>query len=542
MKRLVLRTVILVLVSVLYGSAFAYDFSAVCESGQTLYYNITSNVEPYMVEVTYQTEPEYNFDTQEYSSSYSSLSGSLVIPSSVTYNDRTYSVTCIGNSAFYNCDELTSVTISNSVARIGESAFSWCWGLMSVAIPNSVTSIGIHAFENTGWWSNQSEDICYLDNWCLGAIKGHRPTGSLTIREGSRGIADYAFSLGDGLNDVTIPESVMYIGNYAFFNCSSLSEITIPNSVKTIGEYAFCNCTGLTTLTIGSSVTNISKRAFDNCRHLTSVSYNGDVADWCRITFDSTDGTSNPLWSAHNLYINNELVTNLIIPETITRVNPVAFYSAQCLTSVTIPNTVTTIGYIAFAGCNGISNLTIPNSVTSIDDLAFCSWTGLTSVAIGNSVERIGIYAFAQCNNLDTIYSFAITPPTIESTTFNDSLSIPIIVPCGSAPAYNNAEHWNHFTNIQEDCSGIEETEIADIQIFPNPVSNILNITSSEEISEIEIVNVMGQVVYRTEVNGNNAVCDVEGLANGVYVVRIYNSRSSTTLSERIIQRKFIKE
>ena len=542
MKRLVLKSALLVFVSVLYGTAFAYDFSAVCESGQTLYYNITSNVEPYMVEVTYQTEPEYNFDTQEYSSSYSSLSGSLVIPSSVTYNDRTYSVTCIGNSAFYNCDELTSVTISNSVARIGESAFSWCWGLMSVAIPNSVTSIGIHAFENTGWWSNQSEDICYLDNWCLGAIKGHRPTGSLTIREGSRGIADYAFSLGDGLNDVTIPESVMYIGNYAFFNCSSLSEITIPNSVKTIGEYAFCNCTGLTTLTIGSSVTNISKRAFDNCRHLTSVSYNGDVADWCRITFDSTDGTSNPLWSAHNLYINNELVTNLIIPETITRVNPVAFYSAQCLTSVTIPNTVTTIGYIAFAGCNGISNLTIPNSVTSIDDLAFCSWTGLTSVAIGNSVERIGIYAFAQCNNLDTIYSFAITPPTIESTTFNDSLSIPIIVPCGSAPAYNNAEHWNHFTNIQEDCSGIEETEIADIQIFPNPVSNILNITSSEEISEIEIVNVMGQVVYRTEVNGNNAVCDVEGLANGVYVVRIYNSRSSTTLSERIIQRKFIKE
>ncbi len=538
MKRLVLKSALLVFVSVLYGTAFAYDFSAVCESGQTLYYNIISNVEPYMVEVTYQTEPEYNFDTQEYSSSYSSLSGSLVIPSSVTYNDRTYSVTCIGNSAFYNCDELTSVTISNSVARIGESAFSRCWGLMSVAIPNSVTSIGIHAFENTGWWSNQSEDICYLDNWCLGAIKGHRPTGSLTIREGSRGIADYAFSLGDGLNDVTIPESVMYIGNYAFFNCSSLSEITIPNSVKTIGEYAFCNCTGLTTLTIGSSVTNISKRAFDNCRHLTSVSYNGDVADWCRITFDSTDGTSNPLWSAHNLYINNELVTDLIIPETITSVNPVAFYSAQCLTSVTIPNTVTTIGYYAFAGCNGISKLKIPNSVTSIDDGAFIGWTGLTLVAIGNSVERIGIYAFAQCNNLDTIYSFAINPPTIESTTFNDSLSIPIIVPCGSAPAYNNAEHWNHFTNIQEDCSDVDENEIVDLQIFPNPVSNILNISSSEEISEIEIVNVMGQVVYRTEVNGNNAVCDVEDLKSGVYVVKIYGNAASTTLS----QRRFVKK
>ncbi len=85
----------------------------------------------------------------------------------------------------------------------------------------------------------------------------------------------------------------------------------------------------------------------------------------------------------------------------------------------------------------------------------------------------------------------------------------------------------------------VEEQEYDNVRIFPNPTSNILNITSTETISEIEIVNVLGQVVYRTEVNAENAVCDVEGLTAGVYIVRIYsNSRTSTTLSER----KVVKE
>jgi hypothetical protein len=167
----------------------------------------------------------------------------------------------------------------------------------------------------------------------------------------------------------------------------------------------------------------------------------------------------------------------------------------------------------------------------------------LTSIVIPQSVTSIEHGAFEYCTGLDTIFSNATTPPVIDEETFEDvNRNIPVIVPCGSVSAYKNAGYWYRFTNIQHDsdCTGVEENEIADLQIFPNPVSNTLNITSSEQILSIEIVNVIGQVVYRTEVNGNNAVCDVKDLKSGVYVVMI--STLSMSKGAVVEQRKFIKE
>jgi hypothetical protein len=87
---------------------------------------------------------------------------------------------------------------------------------------------------------------------------------------------------------------------------------------------------------------------------------------------------------------------------------------------------------------------------------------------------------------------------------------------------------------------GIDESIATEIALFPNPASDLLNITSSETISEIEIVNVMGQVVKRIEVNSDNAVCDVEDLKAGVYVVRIYSRPFGSAQGAAL--RKFIKK
>ena len=104
--------------------AMAYDFSAVCSTGQTLFYNITSDVEPYTVEIVPENEssPYYNVNP----------SGDLEIPETVEYNSITYSVAGIGNYAFRGCSGLTSVAIPNSVTSIGDDAFYECSGLLAV--------------------------------------------------------------------------------------------------------------------------------------------------------------------------------------------------------------------------------------------------------------------------------------------------------------------------------------------------------------------------------------------------------------------------
>ena len=178
MKQNILKTLMLIAVLLTGSHAFAYDFES-----NGIYYNITSqsNLE---VEVTYA------------SMSYNSYAGSVTIPETKNYNNRTYSVTRIGLAAFSYCSGLTSITIPNSVTSIGSSAFCCCDGLTSVTIPNSVTSIG-----------------------------------------------DYAFRDCSGLTSVTIPNSVTSIGSEAFAYCSKLMEVFFLSANKpTIGNSAFNNC------------------------------------------------------------------------------------------------------------------------------------------------------------------------------------------------------------------------------------------------------------------------------------------------------------
>ncbi len=227
----------------------AYDFQV-----DDLCYNITSDTEPYTVEVA---PGYYRLAVFE-------------IPETVENGGKTYSVTSIGSGAFYDCYGLTSVNIPNSVTSIGyrafvdchgltsvtfaensqltsigESAFEGCSGLTSVTIPNSVTSIGRYAFYN-----------------CHGLTSVTIPNLVTSIGEGT-------FSGCSGLTSVTIPNSVTSISKEAFEYCSGLTSVTIPNSVTSIGDYAFSGCSGLTSVTIPNSVTSIGKIAFYGCSNLT---------------------------------------------------------------------------------------------------------------------------------------------------------------------------------------------------------------------------------------------------------------------------------
>ena len=132
-----------------------------------------------------------------------------------------------------------------------------------------------------------------------------------------------------------------------------------------------------------------------------NIYYEGTIATWCKIEFE--DLLSNPLVLAEKLYLENELVTKIQIPNVIAEVKAYTFYNCKSLTSIEIPDSVTSIGSEAFRNCISLTSIEIPDSVTDIGDWAFGWCNSLTSVTIGGNVTSIGDEAFSGCENLTSI-------------------------------------------------------------------------------------------------------------------------------------------
>lgn len=185
-----------ILLSITSHKTFAYDIAVENADGVTIYYNFINDGKELEVTSWY-------------------YSGSVNIPEDVTYMNNTYKVTSIGKDSFKKCEDVTSISIPNSVNNIGDWAFCATM-ITSITIPSGVTKIGESVF-----------------NGC------------------------------DQLTTVNIPNNVISIGYKAFYKCLNLKSINIPNNVTTIGELAFWECRSLTSVTIPNSVTSIGANAFN---------------------------------------------------------------------------------------------------------------------------------------------------------------------------------------------------------------------------------------------------------------------------------------
>ncbi len=400
---------------------------------------------------------------------------------SVTIGD---SVTSIGNNAFAGCTNLTSVTIPNSVTSIGEYAFYGCTGLTSVTIGDSVTSIGYRAF--------------YGCTNLTSVTMGHSVTSigresfrncsliSVTLPNSVTEIGSCAF-LSCSLTEITIPEGVSRIGERAFScaplttvnynaincqnsspfnNCSSLSVLHIGENVTQILGNAFYGCSAIAQVAIPESVTFIGSNAFANCTRLKKVEIS-NLEKFCQIEFG--DSFSNPLYYAHDLYLNKSLVTDLVIPSGITAIKNYAFNGCS-ISSVAIPNEATSIGTSAFQGCTKLTSAVIPDEVGSLGVSAFEGCTALKEAKIGNKVEKIDNRTFYNCSQLTQV-EIGESVASIGDYAFNGCSALPEIRIPGHVNTIGDLAFCDckllNLAILEEGITEIKSTAFANCSILP---------------------------------------------------------------------------
>ncbi|MEE0927496.1 MAG: leucine-rich repeat domain-containing protein [Bacteroidales bacterium] len=351
------------------------------------------------------------------------------------------------------------------------------------------------------------------------------------------------------ITTANIPETVTYegviytvntIASNAFANCRNLTSVTIPKGVWSINSFSFVGCTNLRVLNYNAESYRFEFYGYD------------DVDEYyffrdCPINEINIgeDVRKIPAYFAYNL----DSLTSITISDGVDSIMDGAFWNCSNLTSVNIPNSVNYIarrlssgyGSSPFEGCSSLTSMTIDMS-NIVGDSTFSSYTyespfnipSLQNLTLGENVTSIGSGAFNDCSFLQNVTCLATTPPTLaDNTVFPYPNIATLTVPCGTLEAYSSAtSFWNMFfpDRIEEDCSGLEDAEFAELSVYPNPTNS--KVTFNQAIEKIEVIDLSGKTLQTYE-NANEI--NIEALPAGVYHLRM-------TIEDKTTTRKIIKE
>ena len=336
--------------------------------------------------------------------------GTMYIEGKGDMYNYSYSSVCGGNddrwkAGIYSYKNFQKLVIGEGVTSIGDCAFYNSKYLSDVVLPSTLKCIGKYAF--TGCDKLKKVNINNLGTWC-----------EINFSDSSSNPSSYAKNLyinNELAEDIEIPSSISKINDYAFYNCGNIKSVTFPDTLTAVGKSAFSGCTGLEKVNINN------------------------LRTWYEINF--SDAYSNPLYHAKNLYINNELVEDIEIPSSISKINDYAFYNCSSIKSIKFPDTLTAIGKAAFFGCTGlekvninnlgtwckinfsdaysnplsyaknlyinndlVENIEIPSSISKVNDYVFYNCGNIKSVVLPKGLTEIGNSAFYNCTGLTDIF------------------------------------------------------------------------------------------------------------------------------------------
>ena len=303
--------------------------------------------------------------------------GSFYYSPSGSYDKYYTTDDTIGSYTFYECRNLKSLKLPSGVTEIGSSAFEDCRDLTSLTIPSGVTEIGSSAF------------------------KGCTDLTSLSLPSGITEIGSLTFYGCTGLTSLSLPSGVTEIGSSAFEGCTGLTSLSLPSGVTEIGSAAFSGCTGLTSLSLPSSITEIDSYAFKGCTGLKDVSFyiNGDFK-----TYLTKDHPCIEVGCGIKYYLNDEEITSIVVPSSVTTLGMYAFQRCSNLLSVYVSWPTPISAYKTFSETNlGKCTLYVPQG-TEQDYWLANVWgdfgkivefdaTGIDKVTTSNDAKELSRYS-----------------------------------------------------------------------------------------------------------------------------------------------------